>query len=177
VSARDFNYRHASEISPNDYLYKNRNEQTDSVFDNYQTVSLGFSLGSGADCGKVNFKSTLQASLRNLLDSRYFESVGTSILSASPMLATCYFSPTWCSILKHTRVNANFLSNMRLDQCALIDKYVDNRTEDYKRERQECVHKAIQRNGGNMEKALEECQSHSSYSVDLSNWAGNRLWV
>jgi len=162
-------------MSSSDYLFKERSKQSDSVFDNYQTVDLGFSLGVGADCGKVDFKSTMQASLKNLLDAKYFESVGNSILAASPMLLTCYFSPTWCSILKHTRVNANFLSQMRLDQCALIDKYVDNRSEDFKKERQGCVHKAIQRNGGNMEQAMQECKSGGDYSVDLANWAGSRF--
>jgi len=175
VSAKEFNYRHNSEMSSSDYLFKERSKQSDSVFDNYQTVDLGFSLGVGADCGKVDFKSTMQASLKNLLDAKYFESVGNSILAASPMLLTCYFSPTWCSILKHTRVNANFLSQMRLDQCALIDKYVDNRSEDFKKERQGCVHKAIQRNGGNMEQAMQECKSGGDYSVDLANWAGSRF--
>jgi hypothetical protein len=175
VSAKEFNYRHNSEMSSSDYLFKERSKQSDSVFDNYQTVDLGFSLGVGADCGKVDFKSTMQASLKNLLDAKYFESVGNSILAASPMLLTCYFSPTWCSILKHTRVNANFLSQMRLDQCALIDKYVDNRSEDFKKERQGCVHKAIQRNGGNMEQAMKECKSGGDYSVDLANWAGSRF--
>ena len=175
VSAKEFNYRHNSEMSSSDYLFKERSKKSDSVFDNYQTVDLGFSLGVGADCGKVDFKSTMQASLKNLLDAKYFESVGNSILAASPMLLTCYFSPTWCSILKHTRVNANFLSQMRLDQCALIDKYVDNRSEDFKKERQGCVHKAIQRNGGNMEQAMKECKSGGDYSVDLANWAGSRF--
>ncbi len=172
---KDFNYRHNSELSASDYLFKERSNQGDSVFENYQTVDLGFSLGVGADCGKVDFKSTLQGTLKNLLDAKYFESVGNSILAGSPMLLTCYFSPTWCSILKHTRINANFLSQMRLDQCALIDKYVDNRTDDFKKERQGCVHQAIQRNGGNMEKAMKECQSGSDYSVDLANWAGSRF--
>ena len=124
---------------------------------------------------RLILKNTLQSALRNLLDSKYFESVGNNIVSASPMLLTCYFSPTWCSILKHTRVNANFLSQMRLDQCALVDKYIDHRTEDFKRERQDCVHTAIQRNGGNMEQAMKECQSGSDYSVDLTNWAGRQF--
>ncbi|MBT4791325.1 MAG: hypothetical protein HON90_07125 [Halobacteriovoraceae bacterium] len=173
--AKDFNYRHSSEMSSNDYLFKERSNQSDLVFENYQTIELGFNLGIGADCGKVDFKGTLQATLKNLLDAEYFESVGNSILAASPMLLTCYFSPTWCSILKHTRINANFLSSMRLDQCALIDKYVDNRTEDFKKERQECVHKSIQKNGGNMEQAMKECQSSSDYSIDVANWAGSRF--
>jgi hypothetical protein len=63
-------------------------------------------------------------------------------------------SPTWCAILKHTQVNANFLSQMRLDQCALIDKYTDSRTEDYYRERQDCVRQKIADNGGDLENAM-----------------------
>lgn len=173
--AKEFNYRHEQELNSNDYLFKDRTEGADSVFDKYQTVDLGFNLAIGSDCGKVDFKNTLQGTLKNLLDAKYFESVGSSILSASPMLMTCYFSPTWCSILKHTRMNANFLSQMRLDQCALIDKYTDQRSEDFKKERQECVRKAIDRNNGNIENALNECQETSEYSFNLSNWAGKRF--
>ena len=175
VSAQKFNYRHSSEMSSTDYLFKERSPVNDSIFNNYQTVDLGFRLGVNTDCGKIDFRNTLQSALRNLLDSKYFESVGNNIVSASPMLLTCYFSPTWCSILKHTRVNANFLSQMRLDQCALVDRYIDQRTEDFKRERQDCVHRAIGRNGGNMEQAMKECQSGSDYSVDLTNWAGRQF--
>ena len=173
--AKNFNYRHNSEMSSTDYLFKERSPESDYIFDNYQTMDLGFKLGIDADCGRIDFKNTLQGALKNLLDSKYFESLGNNIMAASPMLLTCYFSPTWCSILKHTRVNANFLSQMRLDQCALIDKYVDQRTEDFKQERQGCVHRAIQKNGGNMEQAMKECRSGSDYSVDLTNWAGSRF--
>lgn len=173
--AQNFNYRHNSEMSSTDYLFKERSQGSDYIFDNYQTIDLGFELGVGTDCGRIDFKNTLQGALKNLLDAQYFESVGNNIMLASPMLLTCYFSPTWCSILKHIRVNANFLSQMRLDQCALIDKYVDHRTEDFRKERQGCVHQSIQRNGGNMEQAMKECQSSSNYSVDLSNWAGSRF--
>ena len=175
VFAQKFNYRHNSEISASDYMFKERSQTNDSIFNNYQTVDLGFRLGVNTDCGKIDFRNTLQSALRNLLDSKYFESVGNNIVSASPMLLTCYFSPTWCSILKHTRVNANFLSQMRLDQCALVDRYIDQRGEDFKRERQDCVHNAIARNGGNMEQAMKECQSGSDYSVDLTNWAGRQF--
>ena len=175
VLAKDFNYKHNSEMNSMDYLFKDRNPDMDYVFNNYQTLDLGFKLGVNADCGRIDFRNTLQGALRNLLDSKYFESVGNNIMAASPMLLTCYFSPTWCSILKHTRVNANFLSQMRLDQCALIDKYVDQRSEDFKQERQKCVHKAIQKNGGNMEQAMKECRSGMDYSGDLANWAGSRF--
>lgn len=168
----DFNYRNTSEYNSSDYLFKNRGELDDTVFDRYQTIDFGIDLAIGSDCGRVDFKSTLKGTLKNLLDAKYFESMGQNILAASPMLLTCYFSPTWCSILKHTRMSANFLSNMRLDQCALIDKYVDTRTEDFKMERQSCVRKAIQRTGGNMEAAMSQCKSGSDYSFDIANWSG-----
>ena len=86
----------------------------------------------------------------------------------------CYFSPTWCAILKHSQIGAHYLSQMRLDQCSLIDKYVDNRVEDFYRERQGCVHKAIEDNGGDMESAMESCQGNRLWDIDLANWAGRR---
>ncbi len=68
------------------------------------------------------------------------------------------------------QVSANFLSQMRLNQCALIDKYTDSRTEDFYRERQDCVRKNIADNGGDLEKAMGSCQN--VYQADLKNWAG-----
>ncbi len=169
----EFNYRNTTENSANDYLFKSRGDVNDSVFDRYQTVELGVDLAIGSDCGRVDFKSTLKGTLKNMLDAKYFENLGQNIMASSPMLLTCYFSPTWCSILKHTQLSANFLSQMRLNQCALIDKYVDSRTEDFKMERQNCARKAIERNGGNMEAAMSECQTGSDYSYDLANWSGS----
>ena len=67
ATAKEFNYRHNSELSSSDYLFKERSNQNDSVFDECQTIDLGFNLGVGADCGKVDFKSTLQGTLKNLL--------------------------------------------------------------------------------------------------------------
>jgi hypothetical protein len=161
-------------LSPSDYLLKDRGDRNDRAFENRPAIELGANLTIGSDCGKVDFNSTLKATLKNLLDSKkYFEKVGMDILSASPMLLTCYFSPTWCSILKSTRIDANFLASMRLDQCALIDKYTDSRTDDFYRERQECVHGSIQRNGGNMEKAMEECKNGDVSSYNLTDWSGN----
>ncbi len=171
---QDWSRKHSIKLSPSDYLLKDRGDRSDPIFENRPTIELGANLGIGSDCGKVNFSSTLKATLKNLLGSKkYFEKVGMDILAASPMLLTCYFSPTWCSILKSTRMDANFLSSMRLDQCALIDKYTDSRTDDFYRERQECVHKAIQQNGGNMEEAMQECKNGNVWKYNLSDWAGN----
>lgn len=172
ASDNDFNYRNRSELRSNDYLFQNQGLKRDPVFDEFRSVELGINLGVGSDCGRVDFKNTLQASLKNILDSRYFGDMGKDIIAGSPMLVTCYFSPTWCAILKHSQVNANFMSQMRLNQCALMDKYVDSRVGDFYEERQKCVHKEIEKNGGNIEVAMQTCNSSRMWDADLTNWSG-----
>ena len=161
-------------LAPEDYLLNSNGDRKDPVFDKLRTIQLGVNLGIGSDCGRIDFKSTLQASLQNILDTKYFGDMGRDIIAASPMLLTCYFSPTWCAILKHSQVNANWLSQMRLNQCSLIDKYVDSRVDDFYQERQSCVRRSIDRNGGNMEAALESCSGNNVWRADLSNWAGSQ---
>ena len=164
-------YQRSGRLQPDNYLLKSFNDRHDPLFDRSpQTLDLGLSLGIGSDCGKVNFEGTMKSTLKNLLDSKYFGDVGRDIVSASPMLLACYMSPTWCAILKHTQMSANFLSLMRLDQCALIDKYTDNRTQDYYQERQTCVRRKIADNHGDLESAMDSCQN--VYGSDLTNWAG-----
>ncbi len=163
-------YEKQRSFSPNDYLLKSREDRKDPVFDRYQSVNLGVDLGIGSDCGRVDFKNTLRSSLTNMLDAKYFGDLGKNIIASSPMLATCYFSPTWCAILKHGQISANFMAQMRLDQCSLIDKYTDKRTEDFYQERQTCIHQKIQNDGGNLESAMESCGN--VWGADLSNWAG-----
>lgn len=170
----DYSIRNRSEIGPGDYLFQQESVRRDPVFDNYRPVDLGVNLGLGSDCGRVDFKNTLQASLKNVLDSRYFEDVGKDILAGSPMLMACYFSPTWCAILKHSQINANFMSQMRLNQCQLMDKYTDSRVSDFYEERQKCVHQEIAKNGGNMEAAMQTCGSGSLYDRAITNWSGSK---
>lgn len=166
------NYQKGGQLKSDAYLLKSFNERHDPLFDgNPQVVDLGLNLGIGSDCGRVDFEGTMKSTLKNLLDAKYFGNIGQNIIAASPMLLACYMSPTWCAILKHSQVNANFLSQMRLDQCALIDKYTDSRTDDYYRERQECVRQKIADNGGDLEQAMGSCQG-GVYSANLGNWAG-----
>lgn len=165
-------YRFSSRLSPHDYLLKSMDQTSDSIFDKYQTVDLGASIGIGSDCGKIDFTSTLRASLKNLLDAKYFANIGQNIIGSSPMLLACYFSPTWCAILKHSQLGAHYLAQMRLDQCSIVDKYVDSRVEDYYQERQSCVRKAIEQDGGDLEHAMESCQGNSLWQQNLTNWAG-----
>lgn len=169
-----YTYRNKSEFQPSDYMFQQQSLKKDPVFDDYRTVDVGVKLGIGSDCGRVDFRSTLQASLKNILNSEYFGDMGKDIVAGSPMLLACYFSPTWCAILKHSQINANFMSQMRLDQCALMDKYTDSRVEEFYEERQACVHKQIESNGGNIESAMKACNSNRVWDADIANWAGNK---
>ena len=173
LHAESLDYRNGNRFSPNEYLFKQHGFGKDPIFDQYRSVELNIDLGIGSDCGKINFDQTLKASLQNLLDAKYFGDMGRNIVASAPMLLTCYMSPTWCSILKNFHLNSNMLAGMRLDQCSLVDKYVDSRVEDFYRERQQCVHQSIQNNGGNMESAMEDCKN--TWNTDLSNWAGNKF--
>ncbi|HEX7676326.1 MAG TPA: hypothetical protein VF412_19280 [Bdellovibrio sp.] len=170
----DFSYKNQTELRAGDYLFQHQGLKKDPIFENYRSVDLGVNLGVGSDCGRVDFKSTLQATLKNMLDSRYFGDMGKDIIAGSPMLVACYFSPTWCAILKHSQINANFMSQMRLNQCALMDKYVDSRVEDYYEERQDCVHREIEKNGGNIEAAMQTCNSGRTWDMDIANWSGSK---
>jgi hypothetical protein len=167
-------FQHSSRFQPNDYLYGAFGEKQDNIFDQGQSIELGIDLSVGADCGRIDFKSTMRGALKNVLDAKYYGDMGKNILAASPMLAICYFSPTWCSILKQSKLSANALAGMRLKQCGLIDKYIDGRVEDYNQEQQKCVQRAIQANGGNAERAMEQCKSGGLYTADLSNWSGSK---
>ncbi len=170
----DFSYRNQSEFKAHDYLFQRQDLRRDPVFDDYRTVDVGVNIGVGSDCGRVDFRSTLQASLRNILDSRYFGDMGKDIIAGSPMLLACYFSPTWCAILKHSQINANFMSQMRLNQCSLMDKYTDSRVQEFYEERQGCVHREIERNGGNIESAMQTCNSSRMWDSDITNWSGSK---
>ncbi len=165
-----FRGRYSTRLSPEDYLMGSRGEHKDDLFDRSRVMDLGVDLRVGSDCGRIDFQGTLRSTLKNLLDSRYFGSLGRNIVAGSPLLLACYMSPTWCAILKHSQVNANMLSQMRLDQCSIIDKYTDSRVEDFYRDRQSCVRRQIDANGGDLERAMDHCQN--TFDVDIANWAG-----
>ncbi|MBS1983568.1 MAG: hypothetical protein JST16_05290 [Bdellovibrionales bacterium] len=172
--AEEHSFRYSKRLQPSDYLLQSHDSLRDPVFDHYKTVDLGASIGVGSDCGRLDVGGTLRSSLKNILDTKYFGDLGRNIIAGSPMLLTCYFSPTWCAILKHSQLSANFLSQMRLDQCSLVDKYVDSRVEDFYRERQECVHRSIQSNGGDLERAMDSCNGRGIWEQNLGSWAGGR---
>jgi hypothetical protein len=170
VRADTSEFRQSTQLYPSEYMLQSRDPRHDPVFDQARTIDLSATVGS--DCGRIDMKSTLRSTLGNVLNSNYFGDMGKDIIAASPMLLTCYFSPTWCAILKHSQISAHWLSKMRLDQCSLVDKYVDHRVEDYYQERQSCVRQAIDQNGGDMESAMQACNGNSLWQGGLSNWAG-----
>lgn len=171
ANANNIDYRSTNELSPNDYLLGSHGRLKDPVFDEYRTIDLNVDLGIGSDCGRIDIKNTMKAALKNVLDAKYLEGMGKDILAASPMLLTCYFSPTWCSILKHSRIRANFLAQMRLNQCKAINRFVDNRVSDYYEERSKCIQNSIKQHGGNFENAMESCKNYSDYNI--SSWSGD----
>lgn len=174
-STQAANFRYSGRLSPNDYLFGSQEQHGDSIFDNAKPIDLSASIGIGSDCGKINFEATLHSTITQLLDGKFYGDLGQKLLGSAPMLSMCYMSPTLCAIVKHSQLSANMLSQLRLNQCSIIDKYVDSRVEDYYRERQSCVHRAIGANGGDMDAAMNVCSDSDVASMKLSNWAGSRF--
>ena len=170
-SFADLNYRNRTQISSDDYLFKDNRRRKDPAFENLQFADLGFSLGIGADCGKISLKSSLRASLKNFLNAGYFGDIGRDILGASPMLLACYMSPTWCAILKHTRINAQFAARNRQAQCSIIEKYIDQRADEFHQARQECVARVLSETG-NSEEAMQKCGNRKLWEFDTKSWSG-----
>ncbi len=166
----DVNFRSESRKDPNDYLFGKKSNYSDPIFDKAKVIQLNVDLGIASDCGQINIHSTLQTGLRNLLDEEYFKKVGQDIMAGAPMLLTCYLSPTWCAILKNARIQADFLAQLRLNQCGAINKYIDQRQSDYHEQRSKCVQEQIEGSGGNFEKAIDKCNESKEFS--LKDWAG-----
>lgn len=171
TAAKGLNIRHQSELRPSDYLIKD-NQRRDSSFDTLKVANLNFNIGLGSDCGRIKLDASLKAALTNIFDSKYFGNKGKDILDSSWMLVVCYLSPNWCSILRHFRLNGNFIARMRQNQCDTINKYIDSRVGEFNRARQECVSRVLSE-GGNAEKMAEECGNRHIYDFNLKSWAGN----
>lgn len=171
-SSDGLNFQGYTRLKPSDYLFAPNPEMRNDLFENLKPVEASVNLGIGADCGRLNVEGTLRSTFGKVLGGDYFKGLAQDILASAPMLTACYLSPTWCSILKHTQLSANFLTQTRLSQCQIIDKYTDSRVEDYQRERQSCIHKAIADNGGDMEAAMNSCQGNV-FSVKPGTWAGS----
>ena len=162
-------------VSPNDYLFRDRGLRHDQVFDQFRKIELGVDLSGGADCGKLDMKGTLKSTVDKVLDPSLFGNALEGIAAGAPLLTICYFSPTWCALAKHFRVNAQAMTDLRFNQCAVMDKYVDSRVEDYYNERQNCLHRELQNSGGNQEEAVSKCGGNGLYEQNIANWAGDKF--
>ena len=166
------NFQGYAKLKPQDYLFAPSPEQRNDLFDGLKPVEASVNLGVGSDCGRINVEGTLRSTFGKVLNGDYFKGLAQDIVGSAPMLTACYLSPTWCAILKHTQLSANFLTQTRLSQCQVIDKYTDSRVEDYYRERQSCVQKSIAANGGDMEAAMNSCQGNV-FGAKPGRWAGS----
>ncbi len=162
-------------VSTNDHLFRDRGLRHDRVFDDFRKIELGIDLSSGVDCGKLDMKGTLKSTVDKVLDPSLFGNALEGIAAGAPLLTICYFSPTWCALAKHFRVNAQAMTDLRFNQCAVMDKYVDSRVEDYYNERQNCLHRELEKSGGNHEQAVSKCGGNGLYQQDIANWAGNKF--
>ena len=171
ATAGKFSYQNSTEFSTRDFLNRENRRSLDRAFNDYKITELGASLGVGSDCGNIKFDASLKAALNNVLDTKYFGDLGKNILASSPMLLACYFSPTWCGILKHSRINAQFIAKMRQNQCEMIDKFVDTRVDEFYESRQRCVREEIASHG-NSEEALRKCGNRNHWDFDLRDWTG-----
>ena len=171
--AQNIDFRSNSKLDAEDYLMRGYGNTDDPIFDRAAVVNLDVDIGIASDCGRIDVRHTMRAALKNMLNADYFKSMGRDIVAGSPMLITCYMSPTWCAILKQFRLRANFLANLRLNQCRAIDRYVDNRVEDFYEQRSQCVRNKIGANSGNFESAMEGCKNYSDFN--LKDWSGSGI--
>lgn len=165
----DFSYRNSTRV--NSLGLRDLSDSSPTSLDRYKVIDLSAKVEVGSSCGEMNVATNLQANLKDLLSDDFFKGVGNQIQSAGGMLALCYLSPSYCAIAKHMRMSSHFLSQLNLDSCALIDKYVDSRVADYDMSKQQCVRKKMSENGRDVKSALEECGNGLS---KLEDWAGGK---
>lgn len=165
----DFSYRNSTRV--NSLGLRDLSDASPTSLDRYKVIDLSAKVEVGSSCGEMNIATNLQANLKDLLSDDFFKGVGNQIQSAGGMLALCYLSPSYCAIAKHMRMSSHFLSQLNLDSCALIDKYVDSRVADYDMSKQQCVRKKMSENGRDVKAALEECGNGLS---KLEDWAGGK---
>lgn len=167
----EFSYRNSTRV---DSLgLRNLSDSRPTSLDRYKAIDLSANVEVGSSCGEMNVATNLQANLRDLLSDDFFKGVGNQIQSAGGMLALCYLSPSYCAIAKHMRMSSHFLSQLNLDSCSMIDKYVDSRVADYDMSKQQCVRKQMAENGRDVKAALEAC-GRGQRLDKLEDWAGGK---
>ncbi len=165
----DFSYKNSTRFRS--LGLRDLSDQSPTSLDKYKVIDLSAGVEVGSSCGEMNVATNLQGNLKDLLSDDFFKGVGNQIQSAGGMLALCYLSPSYCAIAKHMRMSAHFLSQLNLESCSLIDKYVDSRVADYDISKQQCVRRKMSENGQDVKTALEECGHGLS---KLEDWAGGK---
>lgn len=171
AAGSEFSYRNSTRV--NSMGLRNLSNTDPTSLDSYKIVNMSANVEVGTSCGEMNISTNLQSNLKDLLGDDFFKGVGNQIQGAGGMLALCYLSPSYCSIAKHMRMSSHFLSQLNLDSCAMIDKYVDNRVADYDMSKQQCVRKKMGENGRDVKAALEECGSGNP-ADQMGDWAGGK---
>lgn len=165
----EFSYRNSTRV--NSMGLRDLSDTSPTALDRYKVIDLSANVEVGTSCGEMNIATNLQSNLKDLLGDDFFKGVGNQIQNAGGMLALCYLSPSYCAIAKHMRMSSHFLSQLNLDSCAMIDKYVDSRVADYDMSKQQCVRKKMSENGRDVKAALEECGQGTG---KLEDWAGGK---
>ena len=167
----EFSYRDSTRLDTMGLRSFSNMESTS--LDRYKVVNLSANIEVGTSCGEMNIATNLQSNMRDLLGDNFFKGLGNQIQGAGGMLALCYLSPSYCAIAKHMRMSSHFLSQLNLDSCAMIDKYVDSRVADYDMSKQQCVRKRMSENGQDVKAALQAC-GRGQVLDTLEDWAGGK---
>ncbi len=152
-----------------DYLLKDYQGRNKKEILDFEIVDVDAGFKVGSSCGKLNVSSSLQANFKDVFNRKNLEKVGKNLLASSPHLLTCYLSPSACSVLKHIEKQASEMMRFRLDQCAIIDKYTDDRAAEFDQGKQTCVRNIMSRNGGNINDAIESCDNNSLPDISGKN--------
>lgn len=170
LAQAEFSYRNSTRV--NSFGLRDLSTNQPTSLDSYKVIDLSANVEVGSSCGEMNVATSLQGNLKDLLSDDFFKGAGNQIQSAGGMLALCYLSPSYCAIAKHMRLSSHFLSQLNLDSCSMIDKYVDSRVADYDMSKQQCVRKKMSENGRDVKAALEECAQGPDSK--LEDWAGGK---
>lgn len=171
TAVAEFSYRNTTRV--NSMGLRNLSDTSPTSLDRYKIINLNASVEVGTSCGEMDISTNLQGNLKDLLGDDFFKGVGNQIQSAGGMLALCYLSPSYCAIAKHMRMSSHFLSQLNLDSCAMIDKYIDSRVADYDMSKQQCVRKKMSENGRDVKSALEDCGRGQVFDK-LEDWSGGK---
>ena len=131
-------------------------EQATNPFDSFEPAEGSARVTLGAQCGKINLKSSLEGAINNVFSRDFLSQTADILVQAAPMVAVCYFDDTACQVIQNTQLVLQGIAKFRLNQCAVIDKYVSKQSQIAARRKADCIAKA-RKVYGDENKALESC--------------------